>query len=523
MALLIAQFVVLMAATVAGRLVFVNPDPSNMLQQLLCNSSTDFNDTTLLLSTSGVHTMLPTGSLCLIQYASNLTITAEPLSDSPATIHCRSEPVNGIASSGFALVFGSGIRISNLVFRNCGEKVSTVETRSSSFDQSTRAALLIVDSKSVILSNVTIYSWYGYGLLCINIAGRSSFNYLIVTNGSNAKSQSRGSGVAIVYNQKLTADSTVQVTNSRFYGNQDHLDNALSDWPTFKFVPLNISNIPGAGGLTVLVQDVSTAMINVTVSNSIFTRNTGPIAGGAAVLVYNSSSVLFILFQSCVFEANFGDEFGTKTGSGFSAYFNDASCSDCTELDNILLSFKDTIFRNHFHRSAIFITSSNILRRSSILLQNITCSNNSANANGHCIYAISSSPTNMVVSIENMLVSYNGKDHMEKSKAVLAFVNISSVSITGALDSGFSASNNYGSVFYCLLSNLYLSGFLEFNNNTAMYGPAMYLDYSSFVYLSQLLSANFNNNTADINGGAIYAVLLLNSRNPLRYKLLSKQ
>ena len=291
MALLIAQFVVLMAATVAGRLVFVNPDPSNMLQQLLCNSSTDFNDTTLLLSTSGVHTMLPTGSLCLIQYASNLTITAEPLSDSPATIHCRSEPVNGIASSGFALVFGSGIRISNLVFRNCGEKVSTVETRSSSFDQSTRAALLIVDSKSVILSNVTIYSWYGYGLLCINIAGRSSFNYLIVTNGSNAKSQSRGSGVAIVYNQKLTADSTVQVTNSRFYGNQDHLDNALSDWPTFKFVPLNISNIPGAGGLTVLVQDVSTAMINVTVSNSIFTRNTGPIAGGAAVLVYNSSSV----------------------------------------------------------------------------------------------------------------------------------------------------------------------------------------------------------------------------------------
>ena len=71
MALLIAQFVVLMAATVAGRLVFVNPDPSNMLQQLLCNSSTDFNDTTLLLSTSGVHTMLPTGSLCLIQYASH--------------------------------------------------------------------------------------------------------------------------------------------------------------------------------------------------------------------------------------------------------------------------------------------------------------------------------------------------------------------------------------------------------------------------------------------------------------------
>ena len=494
MALLVAQFIVLMAGIAAGRLVNVIPDPSNMLQQLLCNSSTDFNDTTLLLSTSGVHTIYPNVSLCLIQYASNFTITVEPLSTSPATIHCL---MDGTATSGLALAFGSEITISNVVFQNCGEKVSKFGT-GSSFHQSTRAALLITSSKDVILSKVTIYSWFGYGLLCINLAGQSFFNSLTVTNGNlqnSTRSQSIGSGVAIVYNQDIHADSIVQVTNSSFYDNQDYIDYILPDWKTTSL------DTPGAGGLTVLVQNTSTAMINVTVSNSIFTRNTGPVAGGAALLVHDSSSLLYLLFQGCVFDANFGS---TKAGSGFSAYLNDASCIGCTELDNTSLSFRDTIFRNHFdanHGSGIFISSS---RKTSVLLQNITCYNNSAIVNGHCIYAASSSPTtNMVIDIENMQVTYNGQSQVDKSKAVLVFINISSVSIKG---SGFSANNNYGSVFYCLLSNLYLSGVLEFNHNTAMYGPAIYLDSNSFVHLSQLLSASFNNNTADVNGGAIYAV-----------------
>uniref|UniRef100_A0A1X7U4H5 Uncharacterized protein n=1 Tax=Amphimedon queenslandica TaxID=400682 RepID=A0A1X7U4H5_AMPQE len=89
--------------------------------------------------------------------------------------------------------------------------------------------------------------------------------------------------------------------------------------------------------------------------------------------------------------------------------------------------------------------------------------------------------------------------------SVFYFVNINRLKINGSKAYPSNLSQNYGSVFEILNSNILLEGVILFYNNTADNGPAFRLLENSLVYLKDGLWANFINNKAKSLGGAIYA------------------
>ena len=68
--------------------------------------------------------------------------------------------------------------------------------------------------------------------------------------------------------------------------------------------------------------------------------------------------------------------------------------------------------------------------------------------------------------------------------------------------------NNTGSSMYLSSCDLKMSGTLLFKNNTAENGGAMYLTHGTTVTIEDETTVQFNDNTATVNGGAIYVDLL---------------
>ena len=209
------------------------PDSKNQtLGDYLCNASmiiTDDAYITFILQSNVTHIVSPdisngeTGSICLSTYVnSKVTITSDT---GIATVLCTG--TNLATRRGFAFSSMSFLQISNIKFEGCGGILSnpslsfvneTIQTFFY-FDACQPAALLFHKCNNLILSNIEVTNFLGFGVMLSNSLGHVVVQNMMVHDHIHhddiifpSYCNAIGSGIFIMYNV-LDLHTVVDITN----------------------------------------------------------------------------------------------------------------------------------------------------------------------------------------------------------------------------------------------------------------------------------------------------------------------
>ena len=509
------------------------------LEQHLCNTTWSSQYLVLLLNSS-INFTISSGNFC--QVTSNHTNRIDIYSDSPSqwvTIVCAHNDTPGIipqSRRGLAF-FNTTVTLERLIFKDCGTYLTTIQdtaivdylNSSSLYYNSSHAAALVFVHCQVNITHVNIYYSYGFAMIGVNLYD-SSITRVNMSNSSLSYTlylfvgRGIGSGVLLHYldaplKYKLNKpvldinDMNVHFIYDAFSGHKCHLDlynsKHSSDYDWSKHPIVN------AAGLTILyTQEYS---VNVNINSTVFYYNTGSlnIPVGLLILHYYSSVNTVTNVNNSQFKknANFGSVTSYCQGTALTFFWFGKSTSYKYFTYPLIISNT-----NYFHNSgshplvsgsgagAIFI---GIMYPAfiGVLFKNCIFMRNWAYHEGTCIFAIaykSSISFGHVQIIFEDVVARNNSQHLKlstvSSSGVFSFNGIHSVNVSGTSVFEY----NHGSVVKAVDSNVYLSGNVTFSSNMGLRGSAIRLQGDSHLYFLSGVLANFTNNHAQLEGGALY-------------------
>lgn len=525
------------------------------LQQFLCSERLQTNKHHALTLNASENYKIQKSGLCVVNFSGNspdlgLVIKGEPIS-SPATIICQPEPGN--STTGFAFINVSNLIITNVRFVNCGATLPAHIIDSLNYvselyyTQYHAALLLFLNCKNVSLINVSIETYYGFAILAFNMAGTSVIASINVTNSTGFESasqskQSVGSGVMLhLASLPPTQLSQILIKASEFKNNFELIDHAYGCIDTTFSPDSVVAHIPvvNAAGLTVIYGNVEHCT-TVTVEDCDFETNLGSFASAMLVLhlQHKHKSNTATNIRRTTFTHNFEiSVFGSCGGGALVHYMynfltdtyqfqqqtfyekkttnihNTLTVSDSSFYKNLPLFFSadnDRLLSKT--KGAILLGSVNLIKSSvKIKFYNVSFVGNEAGDSGSCIstsvrllsvYSTYAADTTIVM--YNVTAMYNKQLLLtlanNPGSGIFSFQGVNNITIYNS-----SFSSNIGSVLNVVNSNLYLAGNLHFSDNHANSGAAIGLYGTSHLYITDGLQAYFQNNTAQLFGGAIYS------------------
>ena len=480
---------------------------TNVLQQYLGCGKNDQqipNNTVLqLVSPSYV---LNASGLCLVSNRHNIGI----VSKQQAVITCTT-------NTGIGFVNVNVLNISNVTMMDCGAPLLPLTDRICDrtgpyLSNTSYASLAIVDSSEVSLSSVTIWEYYGYAILVVNVYGVSNLSQLEIVLGNAGNFD--GIGVMIYYHNN-SKPSLLTIANSQFASNQ--LFNSSICFPEF-LSPLSDGTpipTPYATALSIVYNQVS-QNVSVTINSCFFGLNTGsPVV---LILYYDSLPNVTTAINGTEIIENQEVLSNTCHGTGFAmvTYFSKyfakkyekshmSITNDWTSLSISQTSINSGMF-NSERQSVLYLSTSQINQLMvHVVFQNVQFQYNSA---AEVVYAETISTDenikSLAVHFTDVVVSGNvqnrvTKDYWYMPGAILTFVDVAAVYLS---DSNFT--RNIGSVIEAYDTDVYMSGNVSFQYNSGSNGAALLLLGQSYLFLYPNLSANFKYNTYKY-GGAIYS------------------
>ena len=245
--------------------------------------------------------------------------------------------------------------------------------------------------------------------------------------------------------------------------------------------------------------------VRVMISNSSFTNNEVPFSGiiGITILsdnmsinltrvnITNNNSLTVNITNNTVKDS-------LSSGAGAVAIIT-YSCGD------IEVSMTNVIFKSNgnlkYHSPAV-----TLLVVSSLSLHITDCEfiDNKSSGQGAALHVTASSYKSEV-KICNTSFDNNIADYSIAYVYVIPFSNLK-VQVN---NSNFT--NNIGSSMFLSSSILHLIGNVLFENNTADYGAAVYLDQGGVVEIDEQATVRFLNNFVSHNGGAIYINMIISN------------
>ena len=455
-------------------------------------------------------------SFCLVSGVSNITIQSAS-ADVPANITC-SKP------SGLGFYNSSGLRIENVKIHQCGGIMPSIaelypsNDKSFYFPKGQLMTLLFSHSANVILYNVFIYHFNGYGIVCINPYKNLS---IVSVNIS----------VSMACPVKSGVDTNCGGTGLLLY---------FSNYTTKEQVIANVSSVALEGN-----QNFDTK------SNLLYPKAINTFASCTTVLFSEGNYQASVFFERSLWRGCYGSLYNVaivardapigKTSVAFESSFffeNDFMYSNVSVIGcsvesrhkrNIklkenwsFLSIKNSLF--HFSgniRGAKLYTSrehlffnvavdSSVEAYVAIVLLNIQCQRIHFGYRSSIIFAKvteneKNQQKNLMLEIKSLQV---GRYHTTLASKIkvddigkLIFVNVGNVTIYGNNNLEYIS----GSVILACNSDIYLHGNISFENNRATNGGAIRLYQSSHLFLLEPTNATFINNTAFSYGGAIYS------------------
>ena len=390
-------------------------------------------------------------------------------------------------------------------------------------------AIAVGNCQDFEMDSTSIINTMGLGLLAVNLVGhthltnvRFEHNVPLKCFRTIARSQYYeleriGGGALFVYLDYTTSSeisATLEISNSSFHGN------SYCGFSSFYNLYTNYFNrkldrlLGGGGGLSLILPQLQYKVL-VTVSNSIFSNNTGFWGGGTFIVFYTGVYDSKVIFQGCEFVSNGVDasvatDYPVK-GSALSLLTDfvqpEFQVSNVTQFSPNAVHLVDCSFVNN---TALTGVVSLISLYSLILPENnelqfkftrCTFQKNQA-VRGAVIYAYGSIQRGVSLILHDVKAFDNKVLALVSSTETFGVIHLERINFT--LTGKSSLQHNSGSALKAIASLIYLQGDISFHNNTATYGGGMNLIENTLVTVEENTSVTFTNNTGAVAGGAIY-------------------
>ena len=531
------------------------PDSKNQtLGDYLCNASmiiTDDAYITFILQSNVTHIVSPdisngeTGSICLSTYVnSKVTITSDA---GIATVLCTG--TNLATRRGFAFSSMSFLKISNIKFEGCGGILSspslsfvneTIQTFFY-FDACQPAALLFHKCNNLILSNIEVTNFLGFGVMLSNSLGHVVIQNMMVHDHIHhddiifpSYCNAIGSGILIMYNilDQQTIVDIINCTITNCYNNGQLSETLgtlriLSGKVTPDYWPKPVIGGSGLTGIFTYTMDQLT-FVRINFNHLYVANNTG-LEASAIVLLFMVGNFPVVRFNDLVTENNCvidsGSEHYNVIGRSITAYISlmrfKVSVANASPISIIGSNFRmsncGTLKEQGSTTEVLIVHSTH--HQINVFIKNTKFNGITVSPTHGCGIALYVSKSiiplaqngmlfvqiNNVTAYDIACIVQNGQNSVSSGSCyevgIFSFANVGNV----AISSGQFYNITGSSVITAMNSKVYLSQDPVFTNiKTESFG-AINLILNSFLYFKEPLNAKFINNSAAL-GAAIYAV-----------------
>ena len=435
----------------AGNVISVK---SNELGYYLCGDGKDklAPETTLELSTNFVHRLnFSQQQFCILENLVNLTIISNSSSHRLAVIQCDPSVTGGI---GF--INASRLQLLDLKFLHCGGVIPDGALRHANDSKSSpfciipdqQAVLIFSHCRDLVISNVNVTQFNGFGILGINLYGLHTTISKFTASRTNWVSSN--GAMFYFFDSNLTNSSTVarvHLTELEF----SSIINILPDQYDLSklFLSQRESILPLVGSAGVSFVFAQSYNVTVIFNRSLSYFNTGSVSGGAFVLFFNNFQNSTLHIHN--FTVNESFPVGTSGSSGLLVQFACLNFYVCADegleswvplkiVDSVFLlnsphSNNPTVLRN----GAISIMQYWPVKNASIILSKVEFYNNTSNLPGSCgcfcanyIYTVGERPGQSISNgislyLEDTVAMYNGGGYPTSSTAMFSFKGFENV------------------------------------------------------------------------------------------------
>ena len=477
---------------------------------------------------------------CVVQGNGSLTIMSDDTDDTAYV--CCGEPqnytdYNSTVSFGFVNL---SVAIVNVVFTGCGASLNSFnESFISLINSSTlcfsefHSAVLVFFNSNLTLNGAAFVRYYGFAVISID-AQDSIFNNTTVTEAlsgqifSETGKQSIGSGISIIFTNKLKKFSNLVFSNCTFSHNNDiTADGSCVDERVYETKAMCILKMNGAS-LSIIFNETQllegSNELLVLIKKSFFHINYGSISGGLVVLMLNTA-----IGKVVVSESTFFGNINSLPCPGSALLFYMDVYQGYTALNNSQpLLINDTHFLHqdgieavglnyrYFQQTAVYITIVNAPKGSvDLKFIRVKFENNFAHNLSSCMLVTVQEPDVLLLSevrvfLESLEVTRNRIGISQEvvllsDTGLFTFDSVYQILINGSADFPSNFSRNFGSVIKTHNSGVHLSGHIVFSQNKAKLGSAFNMK-ESFLFFCHDLNLVMKENSVREFGGAIYVV-----------------
>ena len=495
------------------------------LEYYLCQDGLHIENVRTLIVPAAVNHTIPTGSFCLIENLTNVTIKADSPSQQ-AVIICQ-QPWRG-----FGFFNTSHLRLSGLTFHQCGGEIEF--TNSSTAERYTndsniylgahqKAVLLFSYCYNTSLSSVSIMGPYGgFGVIMVNAFGKTDIINLHIAYKLEVclslaspgfyNFTCRGSGLVFVYIKERDKELPKVSNNMVYVSGRTSIHNNLDKYHTFN--SLKVCNhdqprpiISGTALTVILANHTYKVQFSFTDFVEIYENY-----GEAAVRVEYCNSVnSTIEFRGLTVNNNAYIGLGSMATGVFTVIqyctLQERSSNKLHIAESLFADNGEAFEQRQDEGSTMLVRA--MLHSSTefeLVIENTTYQSNKVAIAGSNFYVKVEKVDYIVslfqVKLHNITVighhSIPAVPHEHVSIAMFSFINVYKVEIVNG-----TFRNNYGSIVEAFGSIVHLAGSNKFIGNTAVRGGAISLSSSSLLMLHNQHSV-FINNRALTFGGAIF-------------------
>ena len=539
-AFIVSAMCIIFIRAVISRLVVV--DEKNITLTSLCNGEIRSGDV-IHLNTSVIH---PLTVDCVINNTSDITLRG-PHNSGSAIIDCEH---NGSLS----IINACNVTLCSVTITNCGTAITSRHANNLQLPNALKnqvIAVLLMNCVNIMISNVVMTDNLGINLVGINVLGSSILDNVTIQNvvplGSKDSYQTSSAALFeflemncnhllcnAINCSDLLHNNSLLINNSQLVNNSNTLPeivlkyfNSYYYYVSFEKT-VNVSVPLVAPGLTVGFLQNDVYSVCVLVNGTKFIRNRGRFGGGLFVAYANPVKNYSIKIDNCIFQENSVDKKYIQTSYGASIiatslFYGHAKSHNSNHLDSKpqskvldLLAISNSNFTDN---SAVigtcvylylFVNSHSV----SITLDNLLFNNNDGDvatavyAEDHLLYEKESmvhvTMTNITAK-NNKLVHATGQYSKPLShvNGMFVFFNVHSVAMDGSSNYFL---NNAPGVMGLSRTDVSFNGVFHFVNNTTPHnGGAVYLSSGSTMIIENNSFVLFENNKADLRGGAVYS------------------
>ena len=492
-----------------------------LLEYYLCDDavSSTLSNTTLLLSTAGTHAL---NQSCVIKSISGLIIASN--NSNSAVIDCDT------SLGGIVFYNVTELAVSRIHVINCSAPLPTdiakYDNKSTFyFGPGQKSTLYFSNCENISIKDMLFHFIHGLSLLVVNSFSAILINNVTIIESNNAGFSEKnvsyvcaGSGLVFYYHDHMMVHTSQAIpTASIIICNCTFINNSNA---YFKYSPCCTRGLGSHNGQLLLTAAALSFLFTQGSSNVSVSIEKGNFS-------YNNPLVVLATFSNIPGLASvFFRQINMTKNFGF------AECTAvCITIDYITAD-KDTFIQdrplkfNNFslihQEGLVYIRdSSTSTVTTDLIFEHFHCEHVNAKNGGICVIAESvllskaNAPLGKLHIYFSSVKIFHNKGmptdttadfsfSLYYSHAVFLFINIDHVVIEGLETDPSMFCYNHATAVTMYNSNLILKGSIIFNGNHGAQGGALAL-YDSYLILMKGADVIFNFNTANIDGGAIYA------------------